>query len=412
MTATTVRGSRSGVVPVTATLIGTIALQSAVPPFATDMYTPAFPRVTADLDTTASLVGLTLTAFFIGLALGQLVGGPWSDQRGRRLPLLIGGLVCGLGAVGCALAPSIGWLVAARVVQGLGGGIAAAVARAVIVDIAHGDTLARVMSVLQALGGIAPMVAPVAGALVLTAADWRMIFWCLAGLGALMVLTTLWFVPETLPAERRHSGGLRTTVAGFGTLLSIRPFVGYMLVATFSAFTMMGYIANAAYVLQAMKGMQPLPYSLFFAATAFAQILLSILNAHLIGRVRPRTMVIVGLSASTLAVTALVLGVLLWDTPLILTCAGFLVLMAAQGLIFGNAGALAALQATHFAGAAAALQGVAYATAMAISAPLASAGGAHTAVPMIAVMAAGAALAVGSLTYVGPTTAGTPVSER
>lgn len=77
-------------VPVTALLIGTIAIQTAVPPFATDMYTPAFPVVTTDLGTTASLVGLTLTTFFLGFGLGQLIGGPWSDARGRRTPIIVG----------------------------------------------------------------------------------------------------------------------------------------------------------------------------------------------------------------------------------------------------------------------------------------------------------------------------------
>jgi MFS transporter, DHA1 family, multidrug resistance protein len=131
-----------------------------VPPFATDTYTPAFPRVTADLATSASLVSLTLTTFFLGMALGQLLGGPLSDQRGRRIPMIIGGLICTLGAVGCALAPSIALLIVFRVVQGFGGGVAAVVARAVVVDVAKGDQLARVMSIMMAIGGLAPMVAP------------------------------------------------------------------------------------------------------------------------------------------------------------------------------------------------------------------------------------------------------------
>ena len=115
-------------------LVLTLALQSAVPPFATDMYTPAFPRVTADLATSASLVGLTLTTFFLGMGLGQLLGGPLSDQRGRRMPIILGGLICTIGAVGCAVAPSVGMLVVFRVVNGFGGGVAAVVARAVVVD--------------------------------------------------------------------------------------------------------------------------------------------------------------------------------------------------------------------------------------------------------------------------------------
>lgn len=393
-------GASSAVVPVTATLIGTIALQSAVPPFATDMYTPAFPHVTADLATSASMVGLTLTAFFLGFAAGQLAGGPWSDQRGRRIPLIIGGLICLLGGVGCAMAGSVWFLIAARVVQGVGGGIATAVARAVIVDVARGDQLARVMSVLQALGGLAPMVAPVAGALVITVAGWRDIFWVLAGLGALMVLTAIWFVPETLGPERRHGGGLAESARGIGEVLRVRTFVGYMLASAFSGFTMMAYISNAAYVLQGMKGMTPIAYAFFFASTALAQVLLSILNARIVGRLRPRTLVGIGLGASTVAVIALTAGVLLWDTPLALTCAGFLVLMAAQAFVFGNSGALAAMKVTHIAGAAAAVQGVVSALALAASAPLASSGGTATAVPMVAVMLAGVTISLASFTLV------------
>lgn len=382
------------VVPVTATLLGTIALQTAVPPFATDMYTPAFPEVTVDLGTTASLVGLTLTAFFLGFAAGQLAGGPWSDQRGRRVPLMVGGIVCLIGAIVCALAPSIWVLVAGRVVQGIGGGIAAAVARAVIVDVARGDLLARVMSILQALGGLAPMVAPIVGALVITVATWRSVFWVLAGLGALMVLTAVWFVPETLAPERRHGGGLRRSVAGIGEVLRVRSYVGYMLTGTFSGFMMMAYIANSSYLLQVMKGMDPLTFSLFFASTAFVQVLLSVVNARLIGRFRPRTMVMVGLAASVVSVVALALGVLLWDTPLVLTTAAFMVMMGSQAFVFGNAGALAAMQVTHVAGAAAAVLGVSAALAMAASAPLASATGGQSAVPMLGVMVVGVVIAV------------------
>ncbi|MDA8438858.1 MAG: multidrug effflux MFS transporter [Propionibacterium sp.] len=380
--------------PVAAVLIGTIALQTAVPPFATDMYTPAFPRVTADLATTASLVGLTLTAFFLGFAAGQLAGGPWSDQRGRRLPLIVGGLVCLLGAAGCALAPTIWVLVAARVVQGAGGGIASAVARAVIVDVARGDQLARLMSVLQALGGLAPMIAPVIGALVITVFGWREVFWSLTGLGALMVLTAAWFVPESLAPERRHGGGLRRSLSGVGEVLRVRSFVGFTLVQSFASFTMLAYVANAAYVLQDMKGMGPIPYSLFFASTALAQVLLSLVNARLIGRFRPRAMIAVGLSTSTAGVAALMLGVLLWHTPLVLTCLGFLTIMASMAFIYGNAGALGAMRVTHVAGAAAAVQGVGGALANAISAPLASSGGGRTAVPMIAVMMFGSVVSI------------------
>ena len=100
-------------------LIAALAVQNAVPPFATDMYSPAFPFVAADLATSATAVGLTLTAFFIGMGAGQVVGGTVSDRCGRRVPVVVGGLLCTLGAVVCALAPGIGVLVAGRLLQGL-----------------------------------------------------------------------------------------------------------------------------------------------------------------------------------------------------------------------------------------------------------------------------------------------------
>ena len=385
----------AGGAAVSTSLVLTLALQSAVPPFATDMYTPAFPRVTADLATSASLVGLTLTTFFLGMALGQLLGGPLSDQRGRRIPMIVGGVICTLGAIGCALAPSIWVLIVFRVVQGFGGGLAAVVARAVVVDVAKGDLLARVMSIMMALGGLAPMVAPVFGGAVLTlGGTWRTVFWCLVGFGLLMTITAIVFVPESLPPERRHGGGLRQFATGLSEVLRIRVYVGYMLTAALSGFTMMAYIANSSYVLQEMKGVAPMPFALFFASTALAQILLSIVNAKIVGRFRPRTLIGFGLALATLAVAALTVGVFALETPLLLTCGGFLVLMAVQAFIFGNASALAADQARHVAGAASAVLGVAQAVAMAVAAPLASSGGATTAVPMIWVMIVGI---VGSL---------------
>ncbi len=373
-------------------LILTLALQSAVPPFATDMYTPAFPRVTAELDTSASLVGLTLTTFFLGMALGQLLGGPLSDQRGRRIPILAGGLICTLGAVGCALAPSIGWLIAFRVIQGFGGGMASVVARAVVVDVARGDSLARVMSIMMALGGLAPMVAPVVGGAVLTfGGTWRTVFWVLVGFGLAMMTAAIAVIPESLPPERRHGGGLGQFASGLARVVRIRMFVGYALTAALSGFTMMAYIANSSYVLQGQKGLHPMPFALFFAATALSQVLLSIVNARIVGRFRPRTLIGFGLTFSTAAVAVLTVGVFAFGTPLLLTCVGFLVLMAVQAFIFGNSSALAAGQAPQVAGAAAAVLGVALAIAMAVSAPLASSGGADSARPMIWVMLVGVA---------------------
>ena len=168
-------------------------------------------------------------------------------------------------------------------------------------------------------------------------------------------------------------------------------FVGYMFTAALSGFTMMAYIANSSYVLQELKGVEPMPFALFFAFTALAQVLLSVVNARIVGRFQPRGLIGFGLILASVAVAALTVGVFAFDTPLLLTCAGFLVLMAVQAFIFGNASALAAGEARHVAGAAFAVIGVVLAVAMATFAPLASSGGSTTAVPMIWVMIVGVA---------------------
>lgn len=371
-------------------LMLTLAINNAVPAVATDMYTPAFPLVTADLGAATSLIGLSLTTFFVGFALGQFVGGPISDQLGRRRMLLIGAVIYTLASIGCAIAPGIWALIAARALQGLGGGIAAAVARAVVVDLAHGPQLARSMSILMALGGLAPMSAPLIGAGVLLVTDsWRAVFWALTALGLVMMVAVLRLVPESLRPEDRHSGGVGVALHHMREVFRIRAFVGHLLIATFAAFTIVAYIANGSFLLQESKGLSATTFALFFGSTALAQVLLSFLNARLVLRMDPRRLIGAGLLAQSIAIGGLLVGVLVLETPLALTCAGFFVLMAAQGLVVGNASSLAVSHARHVAGTASGLIGVAVSLGWAVSAPLATLPASNPALPMALVMAIG-----------------------
>lgn len=370
-------------------LLAALAVQNAVPPFATDMYSPAFPEVVQDLATSSTAVGLTLTAFFVGMGLGQVIGGTSSDQWGRRLPIILGGAVCTLGGVVCATAPGIGVLMVGRVLQGLGGGAAAVVGRAVLVDVARGNQLARTMSILMAVGALAPMIAPVAGGAVLSAATWRVIFWCLAGFGLFMMVMAAALVPETLPVQERRGGGMRRFAASFAMLATRPRFVGYMLTSAFSGFAMFAYISASSFVLQEIKGLSTMQYSVFFGCTAGSNMLMAILNSRLVGRFQPRRLIGAGLTISATGIALVALSVLAPGLPLIPLRTGFVLTMAAQGLVFGNASALALTEVRSTAGAASALLGLAQATAMGISAPLASSGGGASALPMLMVMLVG-----------------------
>ena len=180
-----------------------IGLLAAVGPFAIDMYLPALPQVAADLGATAQATQLTLTAFFVAFGVSQLVYGPLSDQYGRKPPLYAGLGIFLVGTLGCALAPSIGALVAARFVQGLGAATVMVVPRAIIRDLHTGPAATRLMAAVMLVISVSPMLAPLAGSGLMLVAGWRAIFGVLAAAGFVSLALTAFALPETLPRERR-----------------------------------------------------------------------------------------------------------------------------------------------------------------------------------------------------------------
>ncbi len=374
---------------ITLGLLLALAIQAVVPPLATDMYTPAFPQLTTALGTTATLVGLSLTAFFVGMASGQILGGALSDQIGRRTPMIVGGAVCLLGSLVCMLAPNVWVLLLGRLLQGLGGGAANSVARAVLVDMTSGATLASTLSVFMAITGLAPMIAPVIGGVIVTLWQWRVIFAVLSLFASTMMVLAWRVVPESLPPGRRHSGGIGAFHRGILKVLRLPVFTAYMITNGFSAFCMFAYVSASSYILQDMVGMPTLQYSIVFAANALGQVLFTVVNSRLVKRFHPRRLMLVGLGASALSVALLSLGVFALGTPVLLLIIAFAVLMSGQAFIFGNSSAQA-LDAAHLhAGTASAVIGLTMSVSMAISAPLASSGGGTSAVPMVLVMIVG-----------------------
>ena len=371
------------------TLIIALTLQGATAALAIDMYTPAFPQVSAELAAPGPLVGMTLAAFSVGMGLGQLLGGPVSDQRGRRIPLMLGSLICLVGAVGCAIAPSIGVLIACRVLEGVGG-VAGVVGRAVVVDLATGARLAKVMSIVTGFSGLAPVVAPVVGASLPSAGGtWRTVFWVLAGFGFLTFAAAVLFVPESLPADRRRPGGISHFTAGMATALRIPEFVGYLLVTTFTAALLFAYVSTSVYVLESINDVSPVGFAVFFASNALLQVALSFVNAAIVGRVRPSTIIMVGLSVSAAGVALLSVGAFFLGAPVLIMCTGFVVMMSGLPFISSNSNALASSAAVRVAAQHRRYSASPFSIAATISAPLASSGGGRTAAPMVTVMICG-----------------------
>ncbi|XAS74283.1 multidrug effflux MFS transporter [Micrococcaceae bacterium Sec5.1] len=387
---------------VSASLVTAVIFITAIAPLATDMYVPAFPMVSVELGASATEVQLTLTTFFAGMGLGQLVGGPFSDQRGRRWPLLAGTMGVFIASVLCALAPFIGAMMVARFVQGFAGGWAMVIGRAIIIDLVSGTQLVRALNIIAGVGGISPVVSPLLGAGILQVSHWRTAFWVLAAVGIVMALCVVFIVPESLPKERRHGGGLQTFARAACEVLGNRQYVGYMVISSAAMIALFAYVATSAFVLQSMNGLSPVAYSVVFAANAAAAAVAALVSARLAGRVSTRKVIVAGMVIDLVAGALMLVSALWLGTPLLAALGCFLAVMVAQGLLGANAGALAAEAVPDHPGTGSAVLGMIQWVVAGIAAPIAGLGGSHTAAPMATMVVAGTLIAFLGLAIAKP----------
>ena len=368
---------------------------AAFGPLSMDLYLPAFPHLATDLHTSAAGVQLTLTADVIGLVVGQLVAGPLSDAWGRHRLLVGTTVVCALASVLCALATSAPGLTGWRFVQGATGGAGIAIGRAVAADLTSGVAAARLFSLFMSLSSVAPIIAPVIGGAILAGTgSWRPMFWLLALVSAVLAAATWFWLPETLPPERRQAGGLRQTGRAFVTLARDRIFVGYALTVAFAYASLFGYIAGSSFALQDQYGLSPTQFSLVFAGNAVGMVALGLLNARLVRRIAVRRLLVVGLAVSTLAAVALVVVVAGTGAGLLVVLPLLFVVVATRGLVSANATVLGVARTRHATGAASAVLGACMFAGGIVVSPLLSIGADQPAVPMAAVVAGGAAAAL------------------
>src|SRR3954466_4576598 len=268
---------------------------TAFGPLSMDLYLPAFPQLAADLHATEAQVQLTLTADVLGLVVGQLVLGPLSDAWGRRSLLLGATVVCSLASLLCALAPSAAVLTVWRFVQGFSGGGGIVLARAVAADLTSGVAAARLFSLFMTLSSVAPIIAPVLGGFLLVwTGSWPVMFYLLAAVNAVLAAAIWAVVPETLPAERRHGGGLRQTGRAFLELGRDRGFVGYALTVAMAYASLFGYISGSSFALQEHYHLSATQFSAVFALNAAGMVGLGLLNARLVRRFAVRRLLVVG----------------------------------------------------------------------------------------------------------------------
>lgn len=354
MTNNNVTAAQEKMLPGWLILLGAL---TAIGPLSIDMYLPSFPTIAKNLAVGSNLVQLTLASFLVGLAVGQMFYGPLSDRFGRKPPLYFGLGLYTLASIACLLAPDVTMLICARFLQGLGGCAGMVIGRAVIRDRMGAAGSARAFSLLMLVMGLAPILAPLIGGGVLKLWGWRVIFGGLAGFGLLCLLAIHFSMEETLDRHQAAALHLGRILKQYGALLLDRQFLAYTLCGGLLQAGMFAYITGSPFVLIELHGIKPENFGWVFGTNAFGLIAASQVNARLVGKLTPDTILGRALwlpAGLALVITLLVAGGVN-NLPLLLI--GFFGFLACYGFISPNASAIALSQQGRQAGTASALMG-------------------------------------------------------
>ncbi|MEN5208896.1 multidrug effflux MFS transporter [Stenotrophomonas terrae] len=369
-----------------------LAALCATGPLGIDMYLPSIPTMANDFGTSAGAIQFSLMTFFLGLMLGQLAYGPLSDKFGRKPLIHVGLAIFSLGSVGCALAGSIEQLHWLRFVQGLGGSIGMVIAFAIIKDAFSGAAMGKLMSMVLAVLGLCPVLAPLAGNALQSLESWRLIFWALAAWGVLVAIVVAVLLQETRSVQARAGFALGRTAHTYLQILRDKRFLPFAMALCIAQAGFFAYIAGSSTVFIRYYQLSPLQFSLLFALNAAGLVVAAILNPRLHARMGAlKTYRIVTLTYFGVLAT-LLLAMLAGINALPLLCTGLFITVALLGLLMPTGSQLALMQQGQHAGTASALLGAlqfgAGALITAVSGSLAHLGG----IGLVTVMAACAAL--------------------
>jgi DHA1 family bicyclomycin/chloramphenicol resistance-like MFS transporter len=261
-----------------------LAALSAIAPLTVDMYLPAFPAIAVEMAASPAEVQFTLSVFMAGFAFGQFFYGPIADRFGRMPLLTVGMVLFAATSAGAAQSASIDELTFWRFVQGVGGAAGPVLARAMVRDMFGRDEAARLLSLITLIMGLAPMLAPFGGGVVLEALGWRAIFLALAMFGFVFWAWTRLQIPETLVPEKRIPFNAGAMALNFAAMLGQRRFMGYVLCSGFSSAGLFAYIASSPFVFIGYFGLSPIEYTLAFGTNVTGFMLGAFINSRLVRR--------------------------------------------------------------------------------------------------------------------------------
>lgn len=366
--------------------IFTLGLLSAMGAFSIDMYLPGFPDIARDLHTTVAHITLSITSFFIGISVGQLIYGPLLDKFGRKKPLYIGLMVYLVTSLACAFAPTANALITLRFFQALGSCAGLVASRAFVRDIFPVNENAKIFSLLMLVLALSPIVAPTLGGYVTASFGWQSIFYILATIAGLTLLLVFFKLRDGRKPDLTLSLLPRPIIHGFLQVAKVPQFYTYAFAGAIASSGLYAYIAGSPFVFMEMYHVSEKQYGWIFAIIAMGLISASQVNTLLLKKYTSEQIIKVTLFCQCLAGISLVLGTAFHILGLYSTIFLMWVFLSTQGFAFPNSSALSLAPFTKNAGTASALMGAIQLGIGAMSTALVSIFNNGTAMPMCAVM--------------------------
>ena len=334
-------------------LVLLLGVLSAFGPFVVDLYLPSLPQLASFFETSASMTQLTLTTAMIGLAVGQLLLGPLSDKFGRKIPLIISLVIYIISTILIVYAPNIESMIVLRVIQGLSSAGSVVISRAVATDLYRGREMTRFFGLLMTINGIAPIISPILGSLLLEYISWKGVFVFLALIGV-VVLFFCFRLKESLSVENRLQGSIFATFSTFGVIIKNRLFMSYVGIESFLLGAMFAYIAASPFILQSFYGLSAFIFSLCFGANGAALVI----GSNVGGKMSNGKALAIGV-LGFVVVALYTIAVLIIQPYWLFVEIGFFAMLLLMGITFPAISTLAMESERQYAGSASALLGFA-----------------------------------------------------